>query len=639
MTTLVPSSNSSSPSRTEAGGRSKAPHPVFRRLIRAPRLRQLLVGATGLVTVAITVFVFQSRSSDALGTASVDDGRRLFMDNCAQCHGANADRLPLAPLYSRDFLDSRGDATLLASITDGKGVMPAWSKARSGPFNDDQIRAVLAYINSVAGRTSASALAGTGQAIFTDNCARCHGASADRIPVAPLSARAFLDARTDAQLVARISTGQGLMPGFQSPATGTSLSGEQIQSVVAYLRFNAESNLAGQARRGRDLYVSACLACHGERGDRVAGVALASADDLRRLGDGAVTRAISDGKGAMPGLAASTGARTEEITSLLAYLKAWAGLNAGLALAGADTAAHSASGSALFATNCTGCHGETGDRVASVRLRAADFISVRSDDVLVREISQGNTRGMPAFGQATGGPLSEVDIRSIVEFLRSPTTATTTAVQTSAPAAPSNTPADALLVGSGQTVFETNCVACHAQTRDGVAAARLFDMAWLRQRGDAALSQSITRGKGAMPAWGRERGGPLGPDDVSAVLAFLRSSATEAPRAEPLPTAAPAAQAVPAPAAAPAADPALAAHGKDLFSANCAMCHGETRDKQPAAKLNDAAWLRQRGDEGLRQAISNGKPPMMPAWSKEKGGRLGPEDIAAVVAYLKSAAS
>src|SRR5438552_2954592 len=104
--------------------------------------------------------------------------------------------------------------------------------------------------------------------------------------------------------------------------------------------------------------------------------------------------------------------------------------------------------------------------------------------------------------QANGGPLSETDIRSIIGFLRPSTAASTSPAQAGAPASASSAPADAALVGPGQKLFESNCVACHGETCDKVAAARLFDATWLQQRGDIALTQSITRGKGAMPAWG-----------------------------------------------------------------------------------------------------------------------------------------
>ena len=70
----------------------------------------------------------------------------------------------------------------------------------------------------------------------------------------------------------------------------------------------------------------------------------------------------------------------------------------------------------------------------------------------------------------------------------------------------------------------------------------------------------------------------------------------------------------------------------------CVMCHGEARDKVPTCELANPAWLQQRGFDGIVKAATDGKPPMMPAWGKEKGGPLSPEEIKNVVSYLWDAA-
>src|SRR5918911_3551286 len=128
------------------------------------RLKRLVPLGIVLATLGVVVGCFaQSALKSAAPKNPVDEGRSLFQSDCVTCHGDKGDRIPVAPLNSRDFLDSRGDATLVAVIGEGKGVMPAWGKARGGPLTDDQIRAVVAYLSSAANRSSPIVLASTGQ--------------------------------------------------------------------------------------------------------------------------------------------------------------------------------------------------------------------------------------------------------------------------------------------------------------------------------------------------------------------------------------------------------------------------------------------------------------------------------------------
>ncbi len=454
----------------------------------------LVLGALGAVLASGCTPQRASAAAAAGAAATAEDGKRLFQANCVQCHGDKGDRVPVSPLQSKDFLDSRGDATLVAAVADGKGVMPAYGKARGGPFSDDEVRAVVAYMSVYAGRQTTTLTAGQGRALYQQGCVNCHGDKGDRIPVAPLSAKPFIDSRTDAQLAEVISDGRDLMPGVRKGAKQP-MTEDQVKSIVAYLRFGAESHLADQARQGRELYVSTCLVCHGERGDRVSGIALASAEYLKRLGDGGVLFAIGDGKGTMPGSSRAKGGALDvpDMATVLIYLKSWAGLPAGSALTGFEKPGE---GRDIFARNCAACHGEGGDRVPGVRLKSSDFLNQRTDDELQRAVAQGNARGMPAWGKAAGGPLADDDVKGIVAYLRSVATAPgaagqpaakptaaapaagaamqTSAPQTTAPrAAPPQTTALAAPAGDlakgKELVAAKGCGGCH--TIPGVAGA------------------------------------------------------------------------------------------------------------------------------------------------------------------------
>lgn len=75
-------------------------------------------------------------------------------------------------------------------------------------------------------------------------------------------------------------------------------------------------------------------------------------------------------------------------------------------------------GRELFGTYCVPCHGKNGDKLPRVNLRSREFLGIRDDASLARAISQGKG-AMPPLGGAEAGALGEVQIRAIVEFLRS----------------------------------------------------------------------------------------------------------------------------------------------------------------------------------------------------------------------------
>jgi mono/diheme cytochrome c family protein/uncharacterized membrane protein len=98
----------------------------------------------------------QAGSSQVLRrpAADAESGRPLFEKHCAKCHGKDGTGKQARGLHSKipDFTDAawqrrQEDTQLLASILDGKGPdMPPWR----GKINEDQARAVVAYIRTIA---------------------------------------------------------------------------------------------------------------------------------------------------------------------------------------------------------------------------------------------------------------------------------------------------------------------------------------------------------------------------------------------------------------------------------------------------------------------------------------------------------
>lgn len=386
-----------------------------------PRWRYAVVALGGFgvaLTLALLAGTFTGSAAEQYGlsgntlTTSAVEGADLFTDYCTSCHGAGGDRIPVSPLASVTFLDSRGDASLLATIADGKGTMPAYSQERDGPLDGEQIRSVVAFLNARAGRTSATLLAADGQRLYEQLCADCHGASGERIPIAPLAARGFLDTRSDAQLQTSILEGSGSMAGL-----GSGYGPRDAAAITSYLRYRVEENLVEGISHGRDLYVDSCLACHGAAGDRVGGVPLASAAYLTSLGDGAVITAVRDGTPSGPAFSTAHGGQfdIQDTASVLSYLKSWAGLNATASLTAGGVV--QTSGESLFVSNCAPCHGQTGAEVQGVALKSEAFLSTETRAAIVTTVTVGGHTGMPASGIDAGGALSQAQITNIVDYL------------------------------------------------------------------------------------------------------------------------------------------------------------------------------------------------------------------------------
>jgi cytochrome c oxidase cbb3-type subunit 3 len=100
-------------------------------------------------------------------------GERLFMNNCAQCHGSDARGSRSFPnLADGDWLYG-GDATAIKhSIVEGRnGVMPALGEAVGSA---DDVRNLAHYVMSLSGTPHDSVRATLGKSKY-GTCAACHG--------------------------------------------------------------------------------------------------------------------------------------------------------------------------------------------------------------------------------------------------------------------------------------------------------------------------------------------------------------------------------------------------------------------------------------------------------------------------------
>ena len=78
--------------------------------------------------------------------------------------------------------------------------------------------------------------------------------------------------------------------------------------------------------------------------------------------------------------------------------------------------------------------------------------------------------------------------------------------------------------------------------------------------------------------------------------------------------------------------------GRQLFSANCAQCHGSHASGGASAPtLNSSQFLKSTSDDQIFALVSGGvSGTEMPAWSLDYGGTFTAEQVRQLIAYLRS---
>ncbi|BFM06320.1 cytochrome-c oxidase, cbb3-type subunit III [Halioxenophilus aromaticivorans] len=107
-------------------------------------------------------------------------GTRLFANNCAICHGADAGgNFGFPNLTDDDWLYGGTPEAIKTTLLNGRvAAMPAWK----GIISDDNIAQVTQYILNFTGRAEDESMVEAGAQVFTQNCALCHGGDAKGLP-------------------------------------------------------------------------------------------------------------------------------------------------------------------------------------------------------------------------------------------------------------------------------------------------------------------------------------------------------------------------------------------------------------------------------------------------------------------------
>jgi mono/diheme cytochrome c family protein len=179
----------------------------------------------------------------------------------------------------------------------------------------------------------------------------------------------------------------------------------------------------------------------------------------------------------------------------------------------------------LYSQNCSACHGREGRDGPALDLANPVYESLIDDASLRKWITQGmrNTQ-MPAFGEKSGGFLTEKQVDALVTGMRS-NWLKGTSQQTGL--APPYTSALEGNVDRGSQLFQGACASCHQKTNQNVT-----DTSYLALVSNQALRTIIIAGRPDLghPDWQHvapQR--PLTDQDVTDVVAYLGSLRSETP--------------------------------------------------------------------------------------------------------------
>ncbi|ACT47629.1 cytochrome-c oxidase, cbb3-type subunit III [Methylotenera mobilis] len=159
-------------------------------------------------------------------------GERLFMNNCAQCHGSDAHGSKGFPnLTDNDWIHGGSPEKITETITNGRiGMMPPMAAAVG---NEDDVKNVANYVLSISGSKHDSARAALGKEKFAA-CAACHGAEGkgnQAIGSLNLTDGIWLHGAGEEAIIKRINHGIT----NQMPAQSAKFSPEQIHVLTAYV--------------------------------------------------------------------------------------------------------------------------------------------------------------------------------------------------------------------------------------------------------------------------------------------------------------------------------------------------------------------------------------------------------------------
>lgn len=541
-----------------------------------------------------------------------------------------------------------------------------------GHLSDEHVNAILAYLDTLMG---APKLVRGKTLALANGCRGCHkigGFGGDHGPSLTDSANTFAVDRDFSRIdgpksnenwqrqhlrAPQSMTPNSKMPAFEFSAEDedallTFIFSEQRRDLpmeelpAATLMVRMSESRDYDRSDGAGLFQMFCSACHGDKalGQVMPSLhatvpAVANPDLLSVASDEFLRMAISHGRPGreMPGWASPTGLSTDEITTLVTWIRSHEATPPTLeAVREVASLASSDLGRSLFGANCSGCHGTRGEgTVMAPSLINAEFRAVASDDFVYDTIVNGRANtGMPRHRLFTATELAGLIAFVLHDGEVDPVTVNGKTVSSAKEI--DRLLSERLLVDTlanykasgsavyGEVLYQGMCQGCHGIDALGGIAPALASPDFLRAASDGFIAGSMLLGRGqrAMQSFDTAGLEKLSTRDIGDLIVYLREAATlehdSLGRAQVQ------------------GDISL---GKTRFAELCSGCHGQEGTGGFAPALNNSAFLRAATDGFLQATIARGRRgTAMRAWAASGFGfaELTPFEINDIVAYIRS---
>lgn len=184
----------------------------------------------------------------------------------------------------------------------------------------------------------------------------------------------------------------------------------------------------------------------------------------------------------------------------------------------------------------------------------------------------------------------------------------------------------------GEVLYAGSCAACHGDQGEGASGPALANPNFLKFASDGFLMATMAMGRTGTEMRPVKRGPQsildLSSDEINDIVAYLRSLENQPPAATAGTTPIPHRFVV----------PWDLARGRDLYTSNCAGCHGDNGKGSWAPELNNEGFLGAVTDGALQATIVLGRKgtAMRPFGIGGQGlSDLSPQDIDDIVAYIR----
>lgn len=246
----------------------------------------------------------------------------------------------------------------------------------------------------------------------------------------------------------------------------------------------------------------------------------------------------------------------------------------------------------LFKQNCSSCHGSQVPEADNVE-KAREIIS-----------TGGAHETMPVWGKA----LTDEQLTALVDYTLESSRGTPLEV--------------------GQELYAENCASCHGTfgeggpnpTRPGDIIPPISSAEYLKTRDNVTLENIIAQGQPnlGMSPFGSEYGGPLSDEQIDAIVTYMRSWESDPPVEFPPEISLP---------------PVVNLSGQEVYNTVCTQCHAPDDPSSIGSALGDPEFQASYTDQEIFETIKDGHPsaPMI-----SFGNILSDEQIQEIVAVIRS---